>query len=261
MQEEDEAIARVFYWAGTADEMSDMSSLGTKLIPKEQAIQYGPEALAYWSRWDEVNIRGGILYKKWFQRDGSKPTLLTVVPAAGRKEIPGQFDSMETRGGQLGTEKMLAKIRRRYWWPTMRTDVERKVQWCLSQAAQSASGKRKRAAVQAPFDPGIRFSTMAVDILGPMTMATSSRAKHVLVLTDLFTMYAIAVPLVSTDASDVAQAIVEHWVLKFGAPNALRTGQGKIFGSKLIKEMCRLLGIDVSPTLPDKPESRELTGQ
>ena len=87
MQEEDEAIARVFYWAGIADEMSDIPSLGTKLIPKEQAIEYGPEALAYWSRWDELSIRGGILYKKWFQRDGSKPTLLTVVPAAGRKEI------------------------------------------------------------------------------------------------------------------------------------------------------------------------------
>ena len=64
-----------------------MPSLGTKLIPKEQAIEYGPEALAYWSSWDELSIRGGILYKKWFQRDGSKPTFLTVVPAAGRKEI------------------------------------------------------------------------------------------------------------------------------------------------------------------------------
>ena len=57
MQEEDEVIAQVFYWTGTADEMNDMPSLGTKLIPKEQAIQYGPEALAYWSRWDELSIR------------------------------------------------------------------------------------------------------------------------------------------------------------------------------------------------------------
>ena len=89
-------------------------------------------------------------------------------------------------------------------------------------------------------------------------MATSSRAKHVLVSMDLFTMYAIAVPLVSTDASDVAQAIVEQWVLKFGTPNALRTDQGNVFGSKLIKETCRLLGIDVTPTLPYKPEGREL---
>ena len=143
----------------------------------------------------------------------------------------------------------------------MRTDVERKVQWCFSQAAQSASGKRKRAAVQAPIDPGIRFKTKAVDILGPMTMATLTRAKHVSVMTDMFTMYAIAVPLVSTDASDVAQAIVEHWVLRFETPNALRTDQKKVFGSKLIKEMCQLLGIDLTPTLPYKPEGRELTGR
>ena len=151
---------------------------------------------------------------------------------------------------------MLAKIRRQYC-----TDFERKVQWCLRQAAQSASGKGKRAAVQAPFDPRIRFSTMAVDILGPITMVTRTRAKHVLVMTDMFTMYAIAVPLVSTDASDVAQAIVEHWVVKFGTPNALRTDQGKVFGSKLIQELCRLLAIDVSPTLPYITEGRELTGQ
>ena len=160
MQKEDEAIAQVFYWAGTADETSDMPSLGTNLIPKGQAIQYGPEALAYWSRWDELSIRGGILYKKWFQGDGSKPTLLTVVPARGRKEILGQFESMETSRGQLATEKILARIRQRFWWPTMRTDVERKDQWCLSQAAQNVCGKRKRAAVQAPLDPGIRFSTV-----------------------------------------------------------------------------------------------------
>ena len=73
-------------------------------------------------------------------------------------------------------------------------------------------------------------------------------------------MYATAVPLVSADVSDVAQAIVENWVRKFGTPNALRMDPGKVFGSKLIKEMCRLLGIDVTLTLPYKPEGREPTG-
>ena len=92
-------------------------------------------------------------------------------------------------------------------------------------------------------------------------MATRTRAKHVLVMTDMYAMYAIAVPLVSTDASEVAQAVVEHWVLKFGTPNELRTDQGKAFGSKLIKEMCRLLAIDVILTLPYKSEGRELIGR
>ena len=61
MQKEDEAIAQVFYWAVTSDEMVDMPSLGTNLIPNEQAIQYGPETLAYWSSWDELSIKDGIL--------------------------------------------------------------------------------------------------------------------------------------------------------------------------------------------------------
>ena len=72
-------------------------------------------------------------------------------------------------------------------------------------------------------------------------------------MTDLFTKYAVAVPLVSTDSAEVAREIVEHWVLKFGAPNVLHTDQGKNFGSNLILEMCRLLGIDKSRTSPYHP--------
>ena len=110
VQEEDESIAQVFYWAGLGDETIDMPSLGMNIIPKEQAIQYGPETLAYWSRWDELSLKDGILYKKWFQRDGSRPTFLTIVPVAGRRETLRQFDFMETGGGQLAAEKMLARL-------------------------------------------------------------------------------------------------------------------------------------------------------
>ena len=114
----------------------------------------------------------------------------------------------------------------------MRTDIERKVQWCLTRAVHLKEMKTKRAAVQAPFDPGIRFSAVAVDIVGPVTMATSKRAKHVLVLTDTFTMYTIAVPLLSTNCADVPREKVENWVLKLGALSVLHTDQGKSFGGK-----------------------------
>ena len=36
------------------------------------------------------------VYKKWFQRDDSRPILLTIVLGAGRKEILRLFDLMET---------------------------------------------------------------------------------------------------------------------------------------------------------------------
>ena len=186
------------------------------------------------------------------------PNLLTIVPVVGRKEILSQLDSMETGGGQPAAEKTLARIRKRLWLPTMSTDGERKVKWCLNRAHQSTEGKQKRVACQAPFDPGIRFTTVAVDILEPVTRATSTGLKRVLVMTDLFTMYAIAV---TTDSADVAREIVESWVLTFGVPKVLRTDQGKKFGGNLIQEMCRLLGIDRTQTYPYKPRSNERTGR
>ena len=64
-------------------------------------MQYGPETLAYWSRWDELSIKDGILYKKWFQRDGSRPTLLTIVPMVGRKEFLSQLDLIGTAEDSL----------------------------------------------------------------------------------------------------------------------------------------------------------------
>ena len=135
----------------------------------------------------------------------------------------------------------------------MGTDVEKKVQWCLTCAGRSTGGK-KRVAGLIPFKVGIRFSTVAADFLGPVTLATRTRAKHILVMTELFTKYAVAVPLVSTDSAEVAREIVEHWVLKFGAPNVLHTDQRKNFGSNLILEMCRLLGIDKPRTSPYHPQ-------
>ena len=125
-------------------------------------------------------------YKKWCQLDGSRPTLLRIVPVAGRNEILSQFDLMETAGGQLAAEKMLTRLRRRYWSPTMRTDIERKVQWCLSRVFQMTKVEKQAAQGPALFDPRIRFSAVAVDILEPVTMATTTRAKHVLVMKDLF---------------------------------------------------------------------------
>ena len=78
-------------------------------------------------------------------------------------------------------------------------------------------------------------------------------------MTDLFTKYAVAVPLMSTDSAKIARELVEKWVLTFGVPNVLRTDQGKKFRGKLILEMCRLLGTDKNQTSPYKPKVNERT--
>ena len=84
------------------------------------------------------------------------------------------------------------------------------------------------------FEVGIRSHTIAADIMGPVTRAKATGAKYVLSLTDYFTKYVVTVPLVQTEAKDVAKAIVENWILQFGVPDVLHTDQGKNFGSELV---------------------------
>ena len=95
---------------------------------------------------------------------------------------------------------------------------------------------------------------MAADILGPVTRAKISGAKYILVLTVYFTKYVVCVPLETTTAEDVARAIVENWVLTFGAPDCLHTDQGSNFCSELLLEVLKILGIETTRTSPYHPQ-------
>ena len=224
MQQEDEAISRILYWALTGSE-SSCSPLGPNLIPKEQAVQHGPEVVAYWSRWSELVLKNRVLYRKWFQPEKKEPHLQLIVPVSCRKEILDQLHSSPVSGGHFKVEKTLLRIRQRFWWPFMRRAIEKKFSWCLPCAARTTAGRQYTAELS-PFKVGIRFHTVAADILGPVTLAARSRAKYILVMTDLFTKYAISVPLVVTEAKDVAKEMAESWVLHFGVPDVLHTDQG-----------------------------------
>ena len=252
LQQEDEAISRILYWTPTGSE-SSCSPLGPNLIPKKRAVQHGPEVVAYWSRWSELVLKNRVLFRKWFQPEKNEPHLQLIVPVSCRKEILDQLHTSPVSGGHFKVEKTLMRIRQRFWWPFMRRGIENKLSWCLPCAVRTTAG-RQRTAELSPFKVGIRFHTVAADILGPVTLAARSRAKYILVMTDLFTKYAISVSLVVTEAKDVAKETVERWVLHFGVPDVLHTDQGKNFGSGLIKELCKLFKMDKTRTSPYHPQ-------
>ena len=176
-----------------------------------------------------------------------------IVSFEARKEILEQLHSSPLSGGHFALEKTLLRIRQRFWWPSMRKDVEKRISWCVPCAARSVAGKKNVAEIQ-PRKAGIRFHTLAADILGPVTKATKTGAKYILAMTDCFTKFVVTVPLVKTEAQDMAEAIVTGWILHFGVPDCLHTDQGTNFGSRVIQEMCQLLKIDKTRTSPYHPQ-------
>ena len=114
--------------------------------------------------------------------------LQLVLPEKARKEIIDQLHGSPVNGGHFSIEKTLARIKQRFWWPGMRRYVEKRISWCLPFAARTTAGNfqllpagnslKKRTAQLKPFKVGIRFHTVAADILGPVTKATKTGAKY-----------------------------------------------------------------------------------
>ena len=125
----------------------------------------------------------------------------------------------------------------------MRSSLESHIAKCLRCAARSTAGKSRTAELQS-FDVHAPFKVMAADILGPVTLARRSQSRYILVMSDLYTKYVVAVALQEIDSKTVAHAIVEEWILKFGAPDTIHTDQGTNLNSELIHDVCKIFMID-----------------
>ena len=95
---------------------------------------------------------------------------------------------------------------------------------------------------------------MAADILGLVTLARKSRARYILVTSDLFTKYAVTVALQDMTAATVANAIIDECIMKFGAPDVIHTDQGTNFNSELMQDICRIFMIEKTRTTPYHPQ-------
>ena len=75
-----------------------------------------------------------------------------------------------------------------------------------------------------------------------------------LVMSDLYTKYAVTVALQDMTAATVANAIIDKWIMKFGAPDVIHTDQVSNFNSELMHDICRVFMIEKTRTTPYHPQ-------
>ena len=72
--------------------------------------------------------------------------------------------------------------------------------------------------------------------------------KNVLVMTDHFMRYALAVVTKDQTAKTVAKVFYEHFIAVFGVPAKLLSNRGANFTSTLVEELCSAFGIQKCKT-------------
>jgi len=135
-------------------------------------------------------------------------------------------------------------VKDRFYWSGMYQDITTWIEEC------GRCIRRKSSTIQRA--PLVSITTTTPSELVCMDFLTLEPSKgnyqHILVITDHFTRFAMAIPTRNQLARTVADAFNNNFILHYGIPEQIHSDQGANFESTIIKELCTIMGISKSRT-------------
>lgn len=152
---------------------------------------------------------------------------------------------------------MYFKLKERYHWPNMLVSIKNHIDKCKK--CLQRKGRPKKATLY-PVELISPWHNVAVDILGPFTQTTSGN-RYILSFVDRYSGWPEAFPIPSTETPIVANIMVNEIIFRYGTPVTLLLDNGSNFVSNLMKNVCKLLGINKIETCVYRPQANGQVGR
>lgn len=176
-----------------------------------------------------------------------------VIPKSLVKEIIKNFHDLPFVG-HMGVSKTYNLLKDRVYWENMSQDIKDYIKKCISCNERKTSPHHRKAPLQKFQPANYPLELVAMDIVGPLVTSNDGN-KYILTVQDYFTKYLEAIPLPNQKTETIAKAFVTNIICRHGVPKKLLTDQGANIISKLMKEICRLLGVTKIQTTAYHPQS------
>lgn len=137
-------------------------------------------------------------------------------------------------GGHFAFKNTYLKISARYYWPSMKYDVE---QWVITCPRCQLKGKEMLKEPLHPIPiPIVPFHQVAMDILHlPQSRGTH---RYIIVAIDYFSKWVEARPLIMANTIEVCNFFIEDVITRHATPKVLITDNGSPFSSAVMSQLC-----------------------
>ena len=176
------------------------------------------------------------------------------LPSSMIKSLLTAMHDDPYQGGHFATDKMISKIRSRYWWPQMSKTISQHVKACAPCQQYNHSRQKKPGHLRPITPTAIPFAIIGMDFCGPFPESPQGN-KYILVITDLFTRFVTAIPLPKNTAELTAFTLFRHIFCRFGVCATLITDQGTHFNNNLMKALTHLIGFNHILSTPYHPQT------
>ena len=152
--------------------------------------------------------------------------------------------------GHQGPERCLEMLRPRVFWPSMSQDVFKYCSSChRCQVAKVPTFPIHRA--PSHISANYPLETVAMDFT--LMDRASNGSEIILVLTDVFSKWTMAVPVPDQTALTTCKILIKHWFPIFGPPAQLHSDKGSAFESQVIQHLCHHYGVEKTRTASYNP--------
>jgi hypothetical protein len=154
----------------------------------------------------------------------------------------------------FGFQRTYLKLKHQYWWPNMKSSIEKYIKSCSKCQQFNISRQKKTGLLHPITSTDGPFQMIAIDYVGPLPR-TPSENRYVFAITDMFTRWVTAVALPSCTAQVTEEALFKHYICRYGVPVSILSDDGTHFRNQLLQSLEYKIGINHIFSTPYHPQS------
>lgn len=234
-QKDDPDISQIRIWLESRHDPPSVAELATKSKDLKKMVAW----------WKDLIVEDNLV-----KILSSKEDPRTIIPRTWREEVLRQVHDVP-QAGHLGVKKTLRRVRARFLWPSLRTDVERYVASCVH--CQQIKGNATRELLQ-PLVSSAFNELLSCDLVGPISESKSGN-NYIVTMIDHFSKWTECIPIPDKSSGTVVQSVVDNWFCRYGTPGTILTDQGTEFEKEFRDSLIKTFKIKKVRTTPFHPQT------